>query len=465
MSNIQMDGDVLTAIYQTALDGLPMAVQLLQRLKEKRRPNDHSNVHKKTFDKYCRQNRNIITRDNKAAMLKEATQKVLNQKFGLPAVDLDAYRLRVHRNKITLSFNPKNGKAIPLAFWANKIQLGNKPISKVSKDPQRMKLTVQEIQQKLTENGEWLKQKEVYKQRLRELFSPTEDQIKEIFKDPQSGRLDLSNCEIANFDFSKYDLRGANLENAKIQNCIFREISHADLSGAQLESCDFRNADLRYTTFADSQIQDCNISHANLEYTSFQNARPRDMDLSGSRTNHTNMDWKEAENVIFDTMIDVEVAEEVRDQIDEIKEKPFEGAFIPQQTLDNVLEQHRQWVESNGKEGQRADLRGARLQNIDMSGKDLTGIKVNQHDLAGVKYDSKTVWPENIVAPDEFAAKQVEAKRAAPVVPNRAMEGDFHVTPIRPVVQPTKQAPAMKQPPSPAMPKQPPIAPVQQMMR
>lgn len=461
MPNIRMDGDVLTAIYQTALDSLPMAVQLLHRMKEKRRDNDHSNLQQKTFNKYCRQNRNIITRENKTAMLKEATQKVLNQKFGLPAVDLDAYHLRTHRNKITLSFNSKNGAAIPLTFWANKMHFGGKPISNVTENPQRIELTVRDIEQKLTENTAWLKQKEAYKQRLRELFSPTEEQVREIFKDEKPGRLDLSNCEVSNFDFSKYDLRGANLHNAKITNCIFRDMSHADLTGAQLESCDFRNSDLRYTTFADSQIHDCNISHANLEYTSFQNARPKDMDLSGSRTNHTNMDWREAENVIFDTMVDVEVAEEIHDEIHEIKEKPYEGAYLPQQTLDNVLEQHSQWMESNGKEGQRADLRGARLQKIDMSGKDLTGIKVNQHDLAGVKYDSKTVWPENIVAPDEFAAKQVEAKRAAPVVPNHDMEGDFHVTPIRSATTPAKPAPTA---PSPTMPKQTPIAPVQQMM-
>ena len=44
---------------------------------------------------------------------------------------------------------------------------------------------------------------------------------------------------------------------------------------------------------------------------------------------------------------------------------------ITQDELKEILEQHRKWVESEGEEGEKADLRAANLQEADLSGANL----------------------------------------------------------------------------------------------
>lgn len=461
MPNVQMQDDVLTAIYQEALNAIPYGMQMLQKMfKQNKQNNRQASTYQKAFNRVTRRNRDVLTPQNKEAILKQATQKVLQDRFGLPNVDFNAYDLKVGRGKITLHFNPGNSKTIPLAFWANKFGYEDKAISKAEPEPQRMKLTPQEVETRLTENVQWAEQKETYKERIRQTFAPTEEQIKKIFKDGQPGTLDFSNCEITGYDFSKYNLRGAVFENARLKDCKFNEVSHADFTGAEIHDCDFRGADLRYTTFERSDIQRVVMTRAQLDYTSFNDARPQALDLSGSHTDHTNMDWMDADNVIFDTILVEGIDHDLQRMEDGFQEKPYEGVYLPQQTLESVLDNHRQWMESDGKEGQRADLRGARLTNADISGKDLTGVLVHQHDLANVKYDGKTKFPENIVAP-HMAKEEIHGPgRSAAQSPGNFDIGAEEANRIRAVGQSAPQTA-----PSPvAQSSRPPIAPTHEMM-
>ncbi len=51
---------------------------------------------------------------------------------------------------------------------------------------------------------------------------------------------------------------------------------------------------------------------------------------------------------------------------------------IPEEELQKILEAHRKWVESEGKEGKRADLARANLQGADLGGaKGLIASQVN----------------------------------------------------------------------------------------
>ncbi len=50
-----------------------------------------------------------------------------------------------------------------------------------------------------------------------------------------------------------------------------------------------------------------------------------------------------------------------------------EKVAISREELDKVLEAHRKWVESEGKEGERADLFEANLQEADLDGANLQG--------------------------------------------------------------------------------------------
>ena len=59
--------------------------------------------------------------------------------------------------------------------------------------------------------------------------------------------------------------------------------------------------------------------------------------------------------------------------------------YFEEQTMDiqKVLEQHKIWVDSNGKEGERADLSDATLINLDLSGVDLRGAQLRDINLSG----------------------------------------------------------------------------------
>ena len=54
------------------------------------------------------------------------------------------------------------------------------------------------------------------------------------------------------------------------------------------------------------------------------------------------------------------------------------------ENLPKILEAHRLWLKSAGKEGTQADLRGA----------DLRGDYLEGANLKGAIYNLKTIWPE-----------------------------------------------------------------------
>ena len=54
---------------------------------------------------------------------------------------------------------------------------------------------------------------------------------------------------------------------------------------------------------------------------------------------------------------------------------------ITEEELKTILEQHTLWLDSNGKEGKRADLTGANLTCTNLTGADLTGADLTDADL------------------------------------------------------------------------------------
>ena len=51
--------------------------------------------------------------------------------------------------------------------------------------------------------------------------------------------------------------------------------------------------------------------------------------------------------------------------------------------LQEILARHRLWLETDGRQGQRADLSGANLRGADLAGADLTGANLARADLYG----------------------------------------------------------------------------------
>jgi uncharacterized protein YjbI with pentapeptide repeats len=87
--------------------------------------------------------------------------------------------------------------------------------------------------------------------------------------------------------------------------------------------------------------------------------------------------------------------------------KLSDGTVITKRQMDNILEEHKKWVESEGREGRRgllqgADLRGADLsraflRGADLRGANLNGAKLAAADLSGAKLNANLIGDKPIV--------------------------------------------------------------------
>jgi len=79
---------------------------------------------------------------------------------------------------------------------------------------------------------------------------------------------------------------------------------------------------------------------------------------------------------------------EMNEKAEEPQEQAADRPPIPPEQLKEILEAHRKWVESEGKEGERAILRGANLSGADLfvanlSGAILSGAMLSEAMLSG----------------------------------------------------------------------------------
>jgi hypothetical protein len=56
---------------------------------------------------------------------------------------------------------------------------------------------------------------------------------------------------------------------------------------------------------------------------------------------------------------------------------------MTQKELNEVLRLHKQWLESNGNKGKRADLQGANLRRANLQGADMQGADMRGADMRG----------------------------------------------------------------------------------
>ncbi len=74
---------------------------------------------------------------------------------------------------------------------------------------------------------------------------------------------------------------------------------------------------------------------------------------------------------------------EMDEKVEEPQEQASDRAPMPDEELEKILEAHRKWVEPEGKEGERADLRGANLQGAYLSGTNLQKADLRAANLEG----------------------------------------------------------------------------------
>ena len=88
----------------------------------------------------------------------------------------------------------------------------------------------------------------------------------------------------------------------------------------------------------------------------------------------------------------------------------LEGKLTPEQ-LGEILEKHRKWVESEGKNGEKADLFGAHLQKADLCGANLREASLLFAELQGADLREANLQEADLVVTQGLTAPQVKIAR------------------------------------------------------
>ncbi len=92
---------------------------------------------------------------------------------------------------------------------------------------------------------------------------------------------------------------------------------------------------------------------------------------------------------------------EMNKEVEEPQEQPSDRAPMPDEELQKILEAHRKWVELEGEEGKRADLREAIFQKADLreanlSRANLEGAKLQKANLFGANLQEADLHKANL---------------------------------------------------------------------
>ena len=85
--------------------------------------------------------------------------------------------------------------------------------------------------------------------------------------------------------------------------------------------------------------------------------------------------------------------------------------LISPEKLEHILEEHREWVESEREEGGEADLSGANLQQANLGEVNLTDVKnFTQAQLDQACVDDHTKLPEGLTRPEPCPEEALSQK-------------------------------------------------------
>jgi len=68
---------------------------------------------------------------------------------------------------------------------------------------------------------------------------------------------------------------------------------------------------------------------------------------------------------------------------------------IPKEELNPILEKHKKWVETDGKEGERADLRKANLSDANLKNAELSKANFEKAELSNVNFKHASLRETN----------------------------------------------------------------------
>ncbi len=105
---------------------------------------------------------------------------------------------------------------------------------------------------------------------------------------------------------------------------------------------------------------------------------------------------------------------EVNEKVEEPQEQASERSPIHPELLRKILEVHRKWIESEGKEGERANLNEANLQEANLYGANLQGVylhtaNLQKADLHGANLYEANLYRANLYEANLYRANLQEA--------------------------------------------------------
>jgi uncharacterized protein YjbI with pentapeptide repeats len=199
---------------------------------------------------------------------------------------------------------------------------------------------------------------------------------------------DLANSNLNKANFVRADLRGARIENANLE--------HADLEAADLrvgginspegrstsQSVNFRGANLSCAKligtlagsadFSDAIMSGAKVSNADLRGAKFEGADLSDADLGGCQMQGANLKSAIMTGVKLDTkaLMGIDLSDAITDQ------NIGKTVSSLDKPLQHLIDSHRSWVKSAGKDGVQLDLSGYDLRELrTLKMEKLTAIK------------------------------------------------------------------------------------------
>jgi len=162
----------------------------------------------------------------------------------------------------------------------------------------------------------------------------------------------LDGADLRGANLSGADLRGARLAGAQLSeaNVSTADLKGADLSGGRFVGSNLAGADLRNTSAEDASFAGANLLGADL-----REARLYGVDLSGARLDA----GPSNELRISQSQLDVACGDSST-EVPEILEPPPPCTHrkAGRELLQRLLSDHMRWLQTDGRKGKRADLRG-----------------------------------------------------------------------------------------------------------
>lgn len=174
---------------------------------------------------------------------------------------------------------------------------------------------------------------------------------------------DISNVtqDIAATGMEQATARGANMSGARVSNSF---IVQTDMTDCNLRNAKFIRANLSLSNMTGCNLEGADFSEANLSGAIFHGAS-----FNGTLLDHADLSGADLIGAVFDNMDfskvnlgDAKVAQSI-DKLDK--------------SIKQIIRDHVEWVATNGKKGDRADL-----SKTDLSRMDLSSVNLSAADLS-----------------------------------------------------------------------------------